>query len=469
MIGIGGHRVRLCDGISRRDVLRVGALGVTGLALPDLLRAEAAPKKPATGRAKSCILFFLMGGQAQVDTWDMKPDAPEQVRGEFNPIKTNVPGIRICEHMPRLAQSAHRYAILRSVNHTLRNHAPAGYLALSGADPPGGNRDPLGISPDDYPNPGGLAAMKRPSQGAVPSYVQLSPPLVGDNGLQMPGLSAGFLGSRHDPLKIIQDPNLPDFTIDELSLPQGVNQARLDARRTLLNTVEKQFPLIGESPEIAKLDEFYRRAYALVTSPASRRAFDISQEPAAVRDRYGRFTYGQQLLLARRLVESGVRLVTVVWGGALNSPKDYWDTHKGNFPKQKDYLLPQFDQCFSALLEDLDQRGMLDETLVVGMGEFGRTPRVGQVVMNGGTDKTGRDHWPFCYSVVFAGGGVRGGQVIGASDEHGAYPADRAVTPADVIATIYTALGIDPHTEVFDTLKRPLPATRGESIPELFT
>jgi hypothetical protein len=465
MIGFGGNRVRLCDGMTRRELLRVGGMGLFGLSLADVLRADTQAPRPR--REKSVILFYLQGGQSQLDTWDMKPDAPDGIRSEFKPIATNVPGIQICEHMPRLSKMADKYAIIRSMAHETKNHNPGGYNALSGVAPA---RDIVALPPsaDDYPNPGSVVAMLKPGPKTVPSYVQLSAPFLGDAGTPMPGVSSGFLGPRYDPLKVHADPNAADFAVEELSLPEGVTPERLSTRRSLLKTVESAFPLIQESPQIARLDTFYQRAYSLLTSPAARKAFDIQSEPEKVRDRYGRNTYGQQLLLARRLVEAGVRLVTVYWGGHVNAPDPYWDTHQNNFAAQKDQLLPPFDLCLSALLEDLDQRGLLETTLVVTMGEFGRTPRIGQITANAATNATGRDHWPFCYSIVMAGGGVKGGRVIGASDETASYPAERPVHPADIVATIYHTVGIEPHTMIKDRLGRPIPATQGEPVSELF-
>lgn len=474
MISFRGNRVRLCDGARRREFLRVGALGALGVGLPQLLAAEARAAEAAraagqaTGRRKSCILFFLFGGQSQLDTWDMKPDAPELIRGEFRPIATSVDGIRICEHLPELARRAHRYAIIRSMTHHVKNHAPAGYYALSGMAP---RRDVnnFGLNPDDYPALGSVCSLMSPSTRPVPSYVQLSPALVGDTGIQMPGLHAGLLGARYDPLKVTGDPNEDRFQVAELSLPTEVDDRRLAARRSLLGLVEQEFPLLRESPRVGRLESFYQRAFDLVTSPEARRAFDLSAEKPALRERYGRNIYAQQLLLARRLIEAGVRLVTVVWGGPINQPDDYWDTHQGNFPKQKEKLLPLFDRCYSALLDDLQERGLLDDTLVVAMGEFGRTPRVGQITANGGTDSTGRDHWPYCYSITLAGAGIRGGQVIGRSDETTATYEERPVTPEDLVATIYHALGINHHAEFRDQLGRPLPLVRdGEPVRELW-
>lgn len=474
MISIKGGRTRLCDGITRRDFVRVGAIGSMGLGLPQLLQAEAQAAQIARAagksskREKSCILFFLMGGQSQLDMWDMKPNAPEMIRGQFKPISTNVDGIQICEHMPDLAKRADRFAIIRSMTHFAKNHAPACYYALSGTAP---KRDivAFGLTADDYPAFGSVASLLKPATRPVPSYVQLSPALIGDGGIQMPGLHAGFLGAKYDPLKVITDPNVDSFEVEELSLPGEVSDRRLGDRRSLLKLVEDEFPLMAESKAVGRMDQFYQRAFNLVTSPDARRAFNIQAETPKMRERYGRNIYAQQLLLARRLVESGVRLVTIVWGGPINAPLDYWDTHQGNFPKQKDKLIPIFDQCYSALLDDLKDRGMIDDTLVIAMGEFGRTPRIGQITANGGTDSTGRDHWPFCYSITLAGGGVQGGQVIGKSDDTTATFEERPVTPEDLTATLYHALGIDHHTHVRDQLNRPLPIVRnGEPVLELW-
>jgi hypothetical protein len=467
MISLSRGSTRLCDGFTRRDFLRLGAIGTAGLTLPRLLEASARTGQPARGRATSCILFFLQGGQSQLETFDMKPNAPEQIRGEFRPISSTVPGLQVCEHLPRLARTAHKFGLVRSMSHRASNHNPAGYYALTGV-PPARDIVALTTSPDDYPNPGAVVARIQPVERPLPTFVQLSPPLVGDANTNVAGQTAGFLSAAYDPLKITADPNDPAFDVQELSLPAAIAGARMDRRRSLLQTVEQDFPLIGELPEIDRMATYYQRAYRIVTSQESRRAFDIRQEPASLRDRYGRNTYGQSLLLARRLVEAGVRLITVYWGGGLNNPDDYWDTHRGNIPKQRDRLLPQFDQCLSALLDDLDQRGLLDTTLVVSMGEFGRTPRIGQVTANGGTDATGRDHWPNCYTILLAGGGVRGSAIVGRSDAMTAYPAERPTAPEDVIATIYYALGIDWHTEVRDRLGRPLPVTRGQPVMELF-
>ncbi len=470
MLRITQGAARLCDGIPRRDFLRIGSLGTLGLGLPALLRAEERAGRDGARRAgaTSCILFFHQGGQSQLDTFDMKPDAPEHVRGTFRPIATNVPGTQICEHLPQLSRLADRYALIRSMSHRFATHNPAGYYTLSGM-PPARDQFDIRRSPDDHPNPGALAAKHRSGRIVVPPFVQISGPLVGDIGIPMPGQSGGFLGATYDPFCVTLDPNEPNFGIDELSLPDGVTPRRLEDRRRLLGAVQDEFSRLNDSPEHDRMDDYHRRALELVTSEGARRAFDVGRETASVRDRYGRHTQGQSLLLARRLVEAGVRFVTVYWGGPLNVVDSYWDTHTDSIPKLRDRLLPRFDQCLSALLEDLDHRGLLDTTLVASFGEFGRTPRMGQTTGENGTDPTGRDHWPHCYSVLLAGGGIQGGAVIGKSDRFAASPEDRPTAPEDLVATIYDALRLDWAAEVNDRLGRPLPITRGRPVSELLT
>lgn len=468
MLRIGGGLTRLCDGLSRRDVLRLGALGPLGLGLPQLLRAEATAVPGASSRATSCILLFLQGGQSQLDTLDPKPNAPEQIRGEFQSIASRIAGVRLSEYLPRLASLADKFALIRSMTHRASNHNPATYYALTGM-PPVRDIAQSGTTPEDYPNPGAVLSRLLAPQRAVPPFVQLSRPQVGDANRQTGGQNAGFLSAAFDPLKVTGDPNEDDFDVEELSLPEAMTAGRMDDRRTLLQTVDRAFAPLDNRPELERMSVYYRRAYQLVTSREARQAFAIHSEPAALRDRYGRNTFGQSLLLARRLVEAGVRLVTVYWGGPLNNPDTFWDTHSDNFSKQRDVLLPPFDQCLSALLEDLEQRGLLESTLVLSMGEFGRTPRVGLVTANNSTDSTGRDHWPNCYSILAAGGGVRGGTVVGRSDGYTSFPAERPVTPEDLVATLYDALGVDAHTEIHDRLGRPFPATRGQPVRELFS
>ncbi len=450
---------------TRREFLRIGGIGAMGLVLPRLLRAES-EGKPVRGRgkAKACILLYLHGGQSQLETFDPKPAAPPEIRGEFKPIATRVPGLQICEHLPKLARLADKFALIRSMTHGTTNHNPAGYYVLSGIEPNTNEFDILAAR-DDFPHPGAVLAKLGNSRQAIPPFVQLSPSNVGDGGRQMPGQSAGFLGGAFDPFKVVTDPNAADFDVEGLSLADDVSASRLDRRRQLLEGLGSAARV--DQPAARAIDPYYERAFQLITSPASRRAFRLDQEPARLRDRYGRHTPGQSLLLARRLIEAGVRLVTVVWGGPLQAPDDYWDTHKQHFPKQRDKLLPRFDQCLSALLEDLDHRGLLETTLVVSMSEFGRTPRIGQDFGNA-TDATGRDHWPQCYSMLLAGGGVCGGAVLGKSDRYTIAVTERPVRPEDLTTTIYFALGIEGDAELHDRFGRPLPLTRGQPVRELF-
>jgi hypothetical protein len=298
--------------------------------------------------------------------------------------------------------------------------------------------------------------------------VQISETLVGDGNVHLPGQNAGWLGPRYDPFLFHENPNQDRLDVPELSLPAELDWPRLQQRRTLLQQVDRQLARLTESEHVARMDIYYRRAYELLGSSQARRAFHLHEEPQAVRERYGRHRWGQALLLARRLVEAGVRMVTVYWGGALNAPDPYWDTHRRNFAEQKEKLLPQFDQCLSALLEDLHQRGLLATTLVISMGEFGRTPRLGQVTANAGTDATGRDHWPYCYSILLAGGGIAGGKVVGQSDRFAAYPTEKPISPQDLIATLYHAMGVPLDMPIIDRQGRQQLLTHGRVVHELF-
>lgn len=465
MLSLFAGAGRLCEGITRREFVRLGAIG-GAVTLADLLCAEA-QRPESSARAQGCILLFLQGGQSQLDTFDMKPAAPENIRGEFRPIATSIPGVRICEHLPRLARLAHLYTIVRSMSHRVTNHNPAGYYALSGVSP---ERDIVGLqaSSEDYPNPGAVVSKFRPTRSALPAFVQISEPMVGDGNVHMPGQNAGLLGPHYDPFLFHEAPNQKSVDVPELTLPAELSASRLESRRQLLQQLDRQLGQLAESASVARMAVYYRRAYELLGSSEARRAFHLHEEPTAVRERYGWHRWGQALLLARRLIEAGVRMVTVYWGGALNSPEPYWDTHRRNFVEQKEKLLPQFDQCLSALLEDLQQRGLLRTTLVVSMGEFGRTPRLGQVTANAGTDATGRDHWPYCYSILLAGGGVAGGKVLGQSDKFAAYPTEKPITPADLIATIYYALGVPLDAPLYDRTGRQLILTHGRVVDELF-
>jgi hypothetical protein len=458
-------------GILRREFIQVGFSGLLGLGLSDFVgaRARAAaglgtPRVPAASpRARSVILVFLTGGLSHLDSFDMKPDAPAGIRGEFKPIATSIGGINFCEHLPQLAARADRLAIVRSLSHTFTNHLNATHEVLTGQSQPGAFFDKV-ASRDDYPCYASAVDTIRPRADGIPSGVML-PTFLMEGPLVWPGQHAGFLGPKHDPWQVKQDPNRPGFGFDGLSLPAGLSVERLDRRKSLLDQLGDPLDSIASHRSVSKTPfaEQIERAYSLLLSGKVARAFDLTGEDPRLRDRYGRHMYGQSLLLARRLVGAGVPVVQVNMGRVQT-----WDTHSGNFTSLKGRLLPPTDQGVSALIDDLQSRGMLDETLVVVTGEFGRTPRIGASTGNNNT-RDGRDHWSSVFSAAFAGGGVRGGQVVGQSDKMGAYPASRPYTTADLAATIYGALGIDPATEVRDRLNRPIQLCTGEAIAPLFT
>jgi hypothetical protein len=409
------------------------------------------------------ILVFLTGGLGHLDSFDMKPDAPEGIRGEFRPVDTQAPGVRICEHLPGLAARADKLAIVRSLSHEHTNHLNATHQLLTGRPQPGAFFDKI-ASRDDYPCYAGALEYVRPRADGIPSGVML-PTFLMEGPLIWPGQHSGFLGPRYDPWMVKQDPNRDDFRVDSLALPDGFSVERLEHRRGLLDEVASQQDRWSSRSEQAK-DPFLEQrklAYNLLLSGRVARAFDMKSEDPKTRDRYGRHTFGQSLLLARRLVQAGVPIVQVNMGRVQT-----WDTHSGNFRSLKDRLLPPTDQGVSALLDDLSALGLLDETLVIVAGEFGRTPRIGASTGNNNT-ADGRDHWSRCFSAAFSGGGVVGGQVIGQSDRIGAYPASRPYRPADFAATVYHALGIDPQTELRDRLNRPLSLCDGQPITPLFT
>jgi hypothetical protein len=431
-----------------------------GLTLPDLLRAgeqgRAAPNR-------SCVLFLLHGGPSQLDIWDMKPEAPEEIRGVFRPIGTSVPGLQITEMLPLLAQQAHRFSLVRSMTHSLLNHNAATYLATTGNPPP---REQISLTPseNDFPHLGAQATFGLLPQDSVPTAVSLPDP-IGDGPYPCPGQNGGFLGASYSPFLIDGDPNDHRFEVQGLN---GVADGHRNKRRqALLRSVDQGLERLADDRRVEAFGRHQQRAVSLLTSDATRRAFEIRNEPDGVRQRYGRHKYGQSLLLARRLIEAGVRLVTVCWGGRVNNPSPYWDTHVDNNRRLKDDLLPPFDQCFSAFLEDLAGRGLLESTLVVCMGEFGRTPRFGQLTGNG-VSANGRDHWSKCYSLLIAGGSLPGGRIIGRSDRFAAFPAEDPITPHDLSASLLHALGVDPRREVRDGFERMVPLSTGQVKPDLF-
>lgn len=445
--------------MSRREWLRLGALPFLGLSLPQLLAARASRAAGAAGgRARSCILFFQEGGLAHQDSWDIKPDAPQEVRGPFKPIRTRTGGL-ICEHMPELAQVDHLYALVRSVTHDVFDHNPGAYYCLTGRSPRTNGGFILGDRPANFPPYGAVLSHLRPGSGEAPDFVHI-PALLSNNGEFLPGQRSGFLGGAHDPL-VIGDPMQPEFAVPGLTGPARVAGERLGRRRSLLDRVSAETAHLAGLDLGRNTDAYYERAFRLLTSGRTREACDLSREPQALREKYGMHHMGQSFLLARRLVEAGAGLVTVTWGPKSGSDSNQcWDTHRRNHHFLKNSLLPPTDRGLAALLCDLKDRGLLDETLVVAMGEFGRTPGINK--------DAGRDHWPGCYSIMLAGGGIRGGAVFGESDEKAAYPKSDAVSPEDVAATIYHALGLSPEAELRDLENRPHQIALGRPISQIF-
>jgi hypothetical protein len=458
--------------LNRRDaMLRLGQLGLGSLTLPGLLHAEqaAAPAVTPRRRARSCILLYLWGGPPQQDLWDLKPDAPQGIRSLFQPIRTVTPGFDICDQQPLMARHTDKIAVVRSMSHPSTVHEASVYHTLTG------KQNPTLISPrnvrrrSEWPYFGSFLSALAPP-GDLPAAVTLPRP-IGHDGVTYAGTYAGWLGPRHDPLELRSAPNSNDQPLHLVGAADQLETSRLLARRGLLNVLEGQDRVLQHSRATEALGGFQEQAFRMIAAPAARRAFDLDLESPRVRDHYGRNEYGESFLLARRLVEAGVRLVGVMWMYFMPNGRiaNVWDTHGGTgglggiggyAMLRERYCIPPFDRAYSALLEDLQLRGLLDETLVVVTGEFGRTPRIN------GTQ--GREHWGPCYSALLAGGGIRGGQVHGASDRTGAFPRDNPVAPEDLLATIYEALGIDPHTEIRDREGRPQRLCDGRAVSALF-
>jgi hypothetical protein len=448
--------------MTRRHALKVGGLGLLGLNLPTLLQAaeKAKGSKAIKPRARSVVFLFQFGGPSHIDLFDMKPEAAEGIRGLHKPVSTSAAGIQISEKLPRLAKVMDKVTLIRSMHHNMKNHNSASYYALTGHAPPLDDirlRDSLEL----FPMYGSVVDALAPVKGEMPTSVAL--PHVIRDGSITPGQHASFLGKIHDPLLVTQDPNAPNFALPELSLPAGISYERLEARREIQKLIDTQTRLLDYSATARGIDAYYEKAIAMLNSQRLRDAFNLAAEPPKVRERYGRSTYGQSCLLARRLVEAGLKFVTVYFSdsiGGRSTTSGGWDTHGFDntrmFPIIEKYHLPLTDQVLPAFLEDLDERGLLRDTLVIWMGEFGRTPVVNKNVS--------RDHWPHCYTVLLAGGGVKRGFVHGASDQTGSYPAENPVRPDDLAATMFHLLGIDPHTEVRDVNKRPLSIANGHPI-----
>lgn len=467
---------RLSRQPNRREVLRAGSLGLLGLSLPQLLSGRHAfgADAPATiasagasfGRAKSCILLFMWGGPAQQETWDLKPEAPAEIRGEFNPISTKVPGIQISEHFPQLATRTDKLAIIRSMTHNDVNHTTATHFLLTGQPPPQGGLE------NDWPSLGSTLAKLGRGRDPLPPFVQMRPKLENDVPRfveQSHGQFGGWLGEVYNPLTIDGDPSRAEYRVADFDRRPEITSQRLGERQALLAQIDSELRQQGNDVARDVMERHYRRAFDLLDASVGGGAFRLDDEPVAMRERYGLNPHGQSVLQARRLVEHGVPLVTVFWpNDGIKNVSVYWDTHSRNFIDLRERLMPVADQAFSALLDDLQERGLLDETLVIWTGEFGRTPRIGQVNSDAGAGKDGRDHWPGCFSTVLAGGGIQGGQVYGASDRWAAYPSANPVAPVDLVATAHHLLGIPHHQTFIDRQGRPIVMCPGEPIRQLF-
>jgi Protein of unknown function (DUF1501) len=454
------HRHRI--GLTRRELLQVGYSGLLGIGTTSLWagRASAETTAPRHKKANSVVLIFLTGAPSHLDTFDLKPEAPVEIRGEFKSIATKAQGVAFCEHLPQLAARADKLAVIRSMTHGLPSHEHATHMMLTGVNvlPPGSSHM---ASRADWPCYASGLDFVRPRSDGVPSGVHL--PTYLNNGYGFSGQNAGVLGPKFDPWHIKADPNDPSFRVDELTLPAGLTAEKVGNRRALLAEFDRQATLFENLGIGRAFNGIHDKAFTMLTSSGVKRAFDLDREDPRLRDRYGRHMFGQSLLLARRLIQAGVPIVQANMGHMNN-----WDTHTDNCQQLRTRLLPPLDQGVSAFLDDLDAHGLLDETLVVMVGEFGRTPKIGSSSTGDASQRTGRDHWAGVFSAVFAGGGVRGGRVIGKSDKIAAYPATRGYYPADLGATIYHALGADPASQVRDQLGRPLQLNRGELIAPLF-
>jgi uncharacterized protein (DUF1501 family) len=448
---------RRAQKLSRREVLRLGGLAGMGLTLPALFAAKgraAGDQRPTFGRAKQVIVLFLHGGHPQQETFDPKPEGPSAVRGEFGAIATSLPGVRFSELLPHTAKLAHRLAVVRSMSHANANHVTACLPAATGhAHPPGTPETDFPPAPTDFPPFGAVLDALRPAPRDLPTWVRVGPLMRRNNGTVLHGQIPGFLGSAHASFDVDQELLADDVKIQAVERAAGLTTLRMTGRKDLLEEFEGTRRLIDHSPQARDLNTYYQRAFALLTSDRTRRAFDLAAEPARSRERYGQTEFGQRCLLARRLAEAGVPMVNVSY---CHTPVGSWDTHSQNFKQMKEPLAPTFDTAFTALVEDLAQRGMLEETLVLVNAEFGRTPAI--------NNNAGRDHWPWVYSLALVGAGIKAGTIYGASDQSAAYPTDKPHDPRDMAATIYHLLGVDPRAEIYDPTGRPHQLVIGKPI-----
>lgn len=480
----------LCDrhlGVTRRQLLQVGGSALLGLNLADWLRGERAARgntsvastsAPGFGRAKSVIMVYLQGGPSHLDLWDPKDDVPDNVRSVFQRIPSKVPGMDLTENLPRLAQVTDKLTLIRSMSYSpngLFNHTAAIYQLHTGytADKvsPSGQLEPP--SPKDFPTFGSHIAKMRPPEVPMLPFVMLPRPLQESNVVGKGG-SAGFLGRAFDPYTLFPSGDDMDMSkmdrinIDDLTLRSDVSTGRLERRARLRDLINDGMPAIDQAVAKYDLDEYYESALNLIVSGRAREAFDLNRESAALRDRYGRNTFGQSCLLARRLVEAGTRVVEVIWPKIANSDNHSWDHHVDLSKRMKTQSAPMLDAGLSTLLEDLDERGMLEETLVVALGEFGRSPQRGVSTSGNGNSDDGRDHWPYCYTACVAGAGIRRGHVHGRSDKTASAPLEGAVHPIELLATVYHAMGLNPQTIVYNHLNQPREMVKAEAVTALF-
>jgi hypothetical protein len=479
----------LCDphlAPTRRDVLRIGGSGILGLTLGGMfqLRAQAAEKSaapiaaPGWGKAKSIIMVYLQGGPSHLDLWDPKENVPENVKSAFNSIPTKLPGVHFTENLPKLAQVNDRFTMIRSMSYTpngLFNHTAAIYQMMTGYTTdkvsPSGQLEPP--TPKDFPNFGSNIIRLRPTDQPMLPFVMLPRPLQESNVIGKGG-TAGFLGKAYDPYTLYPDGDDMDMSkmekikIDDLQLRPDVFAARLERRAKLRDLVNAQMPDINKAVEDFQLDSYYDQALNLIVSGRARDAFSLSSESDETRDRYGRNTFGQSCLLARRLVEAGTRVVEVIWPKVANSDNHSWDHHVGLTERMRDRSGPMLDAGLSALISDLDERGLLEDTLVVAVGEFGRSPQRGVSTSGNGNSADGRDHWPYCYTAVMAGAGIKRGNVHGKSDKTASAPVEDPVHPMQMLATIYHAFGIDPETIVYNHLNQPRELVKAQALTQLF-
>ncbi|MBQ17858.1 MAG: hypothetical protein CMJ65_12110 [Planctomycetaceae bacterium] len=469
MLEIHGPAPRLCDGTTRRDALKIGSLGVTGLTLPSLMSlsqasAAARAKKESShsasfGKAKNCIVLFLSGGASQHDTFDPKPDQPAEIRGEFSPINTSLPGLTISEHLPRTSKWMDRVALIRSMTHDSPGHAGGGYYMFTGYKYPRGEGEANFMGRDEAPHIGAVVSQVAPGPGPMVPFCIVPRRLDAGSGRRA-GQWGGSLGAKYDPLQTGGNPNEDNFKLEHLPLIANRPAAVIQRRKRLVDQFNSQVDYLQDNPLARTISQNQSKALDVITSQSVRRAVDLSTADKQVRRQYGRNLFGQSVLLGKRLLEAGTRLVQVSWLRTQGQMGYAWDSHWNNFQALREDLIPPMDVAFTALMEDLEREGRLDETLVVVTGEFGRTPNV--------TLKTaGREHWSNVFSVVLAGAGIRGGQVYGASDKIGGFPGDRPVTPGDLTATIYHCLGIDPQTEIIDQTGKPFFLSSGSPIAEI--